>query len=389
MQSSHATLVLIITALAAGQITYENGLALAIGANVGTTITAIIGSMSSNIEGKRLAGAHLIFNLVTGMIAIAAIYPLMTLVDTVSSSVGIAPDNYTLKLAVFHTIFNLIGVIVMVPFIDKLVVFLERVLKSKKQEETEIQKAIYLNDSALEFPYTALKATLDESEDLMKHTMEIIAKGLGLDPSLIFSDKELDAAFGKNCCHNIIDIEPLYVRQLKGVYGEIVEFAIKAQADVSEDYITSFHNIKLANRNNIESVKMTEQLQHNLTKYLQSDNEHIREQYIKMIKRIAKLMRRIYIISQTEDKEEAMHMLMKAKKILEKNDIVSNGKLDKLIRGHLITNEMASSLMNDSAYTNNIIKSLIVSTGVLWVDAGVDIRKYREEIFSDKEPEAA
>jgi phosphate:Na+ symporter len=58
MQSSHATLVLILTALAAGQITYENGLALAIGANVGTTITAIIGSLSANIQGKRLAGAH-------------------------------------------------------------------------------------------------------------------------------------------------------------------------------------------------------------------------------------------------------------------------------------------------------------------------------------------
>jgi phosphate:Na+ symporter len=108
-----------------------------------------------------------------------------------------------------------------------------------------------------------------------------------------------------------------------------------------------------------------------------------------MIKRIAKLMRRIHNITQTDDKAKAMQMLMKAKKILEKNDIVSNGKLDKLIRGHLITNEMASSLMNDSAYTNNIIKSLIVSTGVLWVDADVDIRKYREEIFLDKESEDA
>jgi len=67
MQSSHATLVLIITALAAGQISYENALALAIGANVGTTITAIIGAMSSNIDGKRLAGAHLIFNLTTAL----------------------------------------------------------------------------------------------------------------------------------------------------------------------------------------------------------------------------------------------------------------------------------------------------------------------------------
>ena len=49
MQSSHATLVIIITALAAGQITYENGLGLAIGANIGTTITAILGALSSNV----------------------------------------------------------------------------------------------------------------------------------------------------------------------------------------------------------------------------------------------------------------------------------------------------------------------------------------------------
>ena len=56
MQSSHATLVLILTALAASQVTYENALALAIGANVGTTITAIIGSLSANVQGKRLAG---------------------------------------------------------------------------------------------------------------------------------------------------------------------------------------------------------------------------------------------------------------------------------------------------------------------------------------------
>ena len=79
MQSSHATLVLIITALSAGQISYENALALAIGANVGTTITAILGAMSSNIEGKRLAGAHLIFNVVTGLIAIIFIYQIIYL----------------------------------------------------------------------------------------------------------------------------------------------------------------------------------------------------------------------------------------------------------------------------------------------------------------------
>ena len=123
MQSSHATLVLIITALAAGQITYENALALAIGANVGTTITAMLGAMSANEAGKRLAVAHLLFNLVTGLLAIILVYQLVNLVDWVAAEIGIAADDYTLKLAVFHSIFNLLGIMVMLPALGKLVQF--------------------------------------------------------------------------------------------------------------------------------------------------------------------------------------------------------------------------------------------------------------------------
>ncbi len=386
MQSSHATIVLILAALSVGQITYENAIALTIGANIGTTITAIIGSLSSNIEGKRLAAAHFIFNVVTAVVAVALMPYIITTVAFISDTLGIAGTNHTLRLAVFDSLFKIMGVILFIPFVNKLVLFLERILK--KQSTTvheEILKAEYLNDSALEFPATALKATLDESRALMKRAMKIIAVGLGLDGDRLLSEEDLKLILDENCCRHITNIEPLYKRELKGVYAEIVAFAIKAQSEVDETYITGFHNIKLANRNNIEAVKMTEQLQHNLNRYLHSDNTHIKEQYIKMVKRIAKLIRRIHIISQIEDKEEALRTLVKAKKILEKNDIVSNGRLDKLIRRNLISNEMASSLMNDSAYTNNIIKSLIVSTGVLWVDANVDIRKYREEIFLDKE----
>ena len=64
IQSSAATMAIIITALVSGQIIYINAIELAIGANIGTTITAILGAMTSNSNGKRLALAHLIFNLV-------------------------------------------------------------------------------------------------------------------------------------------------------------------------------------------------------------------------------------------------------------------------------------------------------------------------------------
>ena len=82
--------------------TYENALALAIGANVGTTVTAILGAMSANVEGRRLAVAHLVFNLVTAAIAISLIYQLTNIVDVISQNIGIAEQNYMLKLAVFH-----------------------------------------------------------------------------------------------------------------------------------------------------------------------------------------------------------------------------------------------------------------------------------------------
>ena len=385
MQSSHATIILVITALSVGQITYENAVALTIGANIGTTITAIIGSLSSNIDGKRLAGAHLIFNLVTATVAVAILHPFLDAVTTISDALGIAPDNHTLRLAVFDSMFKVMGVILFIPFVHPLVHFLERTLRSKEETPQSILTPKYLNDAALEFPVTAFKATLDESRRMLKHAMRIIAKGLDLPREALFSDAPIEEVFAlPECCQNVVDIETDYRTQLKEIYADILEFTVKAQLKTDREYMTGYANIKLANRNIIEAVKMTEQMQINLRTYLHGANPPIREQYLKMIKRIAKLMRRIDIISRTESQEERMNQLLKAKKILAKNDIVANGKLDKLIRKNLIDHREAASLMNDSAYTNNIIKSLIVSTGVLWVDPKADIRLYREEIFQEE-----
>jgi phosphate:Na+ symporter len=117
MQSSHATLVLIITALSANQITYDNALALAIGANVGTTVTAVIGALGASVDGKRLAGAHLVFNVGTGLIALVFIDVFVVAVQAIGDWIGIAEGDEALRLAVFHTLFNGLGVALFVPLI--------------------------------------------------------------------------------------------------------------------------------------------------------------------------------------------------------------------------------------------------------------------------------
>lgn len=381
MQSSHATLVLIITALAAGQISYENALALAIGANVGTTITAIIGAMSSNIEGKRLAAAHLIFNVVTGLIAIIFIYQIIILVDYTAAYFSIAEDNYTLKLAIFHTIFNAIGVIAMVPFINKLVTFLERILQPQKAEGAMGYDTVrYLNDSVLEFQESSMGAIIRETKHLYDNTFEIIAHGLNLKRSKIVSTMELDEVIKEHYSKKYTDIEDFYQHKVKNIYGDIIDFSAKAQANMNPEYIEDLYKLKLANRDMVEAIKNTKHLQKNIVKYSAHPNKQIKEQYANIKMNLASLLRNINIIATTDEEDVVVLLLSKLRLHTKKHDIIANGVLDSLIRNRHITNQMATSLMNDSVYAYNISNKLCNMAEILFVDKSSDFNKVKDDI---------
>lgn len=83
---------------------------------------------------------------------------------------------------------------------------------------------------------------------------------------------------------------------------------------------------------------------------------------------MAELLRNINIIATTDEEDVVLLLLSKAKIHTEKYDILANGTLDKLIREGLITNEMATSLMNDSVYSYDISKHLITMAEVIFTD---------------------
>ncbi len=381
MQSSHATIVLILAALAAGQISYENALALTIGANIGTTITAIIGSLSSNIDGKRLAGAHFIFNVVTAVIAVLLMKQIIYSVDAISDFLGIAQDNHTLKLAVFDSLFKIMGVVIFIPFVGKLVSFLETTLKDHGDKtEKSFDSAKYLNDSVLELPATAMAAITRETKHLYDNAFEIIAHGLNLKRSNIVSSRNLDEVISEPYSQSAIDIDDFYSRKIKGIYGEIIDFSTKAQSQMPPEYIEVLYNLKLANRDIVEAVKDTEHLQKNLVKYSASTNKYIREQYNTIRRDLAELLRTINIIATTDEKDVIMMLLPKAKLHTAKYDIVVNGTLDNLIRNNLISNEMATSLMNDSTYAYGISKNLIAMAEIIFTERSSETESLSEEM---------
>jgi len=355
MQSSHATLVLIITALAAQQISYENALALAIGANVGTTITAILGALSSNELGKRLAGAHLIFNITTGLIAIAFIHQLLVAVNLISAYVGIGETDYTLKLAVFHTLFNLIGVIVMIPFTNHLVSFLERVIKSEPDRYAHPK---YLNQGSLEFGDTALEALRMETARVYAKATDVIAKGLSLDKGRILSDAKLKHVIKEH--HKAIeyDIDDVYEHEIKALCSAILDYT--NQLSSSEPGIArKVSRIRVANQSILIALKDVKHLQKNMLKYIDSENEDISFEYNRLRQRIAKVMRRLEKIRLNGSGSTSILSLDALKLTLEKNMGLLHERMNELIGEGKISAEMAISLMNDSNYTYSIIHNLI------------------------------
>jgi len=378
MQSSHATLVLIITALAAQQITYENALALAIGANVGTTITAILGAMSSNVQGRRLAGAHLIFNMVTGLIAILFIGQFLQAVNAVSAAVGIADDDYTLKLAVFHTLFNLVGILVMLPFTNKLVNFLEKIMKERARLVSEPR---YLNESAMEMPDAAARAVRNELKHLFDNASKVIADTLNLSSDELRSEKPIEEIVAASTKIEKIDVDASYEQRIKSLYNEIVTFITKAQALAGGQNSDEFHTLRVASLDIAEAIKNVKHLQKNLVVYLMSDNPDIRRQYNEIRTNMARVLREIHEIAEDADPQMAMLSLDTIKVEIAEDDILANGELDRLIREDLISAEMATSLMNDSAYAYDAAENLIAMAHKVFTPMEVAMRDLEEELM--------
>ena len=372
MQSSSAAMALILTALAVNQITYNNSLALAIGANIGTTITAVIGSIGSNTAGKRLAGAHLIFNIFTGLIALIFLNQLSILVELISDGVGLGSEDYVFKLSIFHSIFNFLGVLIMVPFIKPIIRLLKKLFKEKNKDELAMEQPYYLNESILSYPQTALRALVDESKRLLEGAIfEIIAHGLNLHRDDIQSSVKLKKLVANSKEHIEIDIDEMYLQRIKLIYSQIVKYATLAQSNFSlepEDMV-SFTRIKVANRKMVEAVKATKGLNANVNKYINSENQYIVKEYDKLRQKVSKVLRAVHATSVSSEPESMLMKLEKLKAKARKSDILTDGSLDELLGNQKIRSVMATSLVTDSDKVAKISHNLLEAAELLYINA--------------------
>ena len=154
MQSSSAAMAIILTAAGSGLIPVNSAAALVIGTNLGTTTTAALATIGATPNAKRVAAAHVTFNLITGCLALLFLPLLLSLVSGLLSlsSREIGPATV---LALFHTTFNLAGVILFLPFTGQLVSFLGKRFRITEEDEGRPR---YLDKNVVTTPVLALHA---------------------------------------------------------------------------------------------------------------------------------------------------------------------------------------------------------------------------------------
>jgi len=380
MQSSHATLVLIITALAAQQITYENALALAIGANVGTTITAILGALSANASGRRLAVAHLGFNLVTGLISIGFIYQLVEIVNRVSQYVGIADTNYTLKLAVFHTIFNLIGVVVMLPFVQPLVGFLEKTIR---EPAPEVDQPRYLSSASAEFADTAVEAVRNETLRVYDAAITILVNGLGLRQIDQGNAVHLSVTQAVHHKGGLGNIDAMYEKHIKTIYSAIVAFISETTFSRRDEQTANLQWLREANTQIVEAIKDTKHLQKNLRHYIGSSNRDIQEAYDTIRRHIASTIEELNDARARQNGVMDMLALDALKQITEDHRNSTTENVTLLIGQRRISPQVGSSLLNDSRYAHDICMNLVLAAQTLFGASDRDLLSAARKVTLD------
>lgn len=367
MQSSHATLVLTITALAAYQITYENALALAIGANVGTTVTAILGALGANEQGRRLAAAHLLFNVVTGALAVAFIQPFVWLTDRIGAGVGIAADDDMLKLALFHTLFNLLGLMVMLPFTGRLVAVLGRLIPAKAAERAE---PMYLNRAAVDFPDTAVEAVRKEVIRVYEASVGIVARTLGLSREEVLGDADLPALISRRPGLTAYPVDEAYEKEVKAIFSAVIEFISHAAFTWQQEQSSRLHWLRNAGRRVVEAVKGAKHLEKNLVRHSGSPNPAVREEYQALRLRVAQGLRDLEEIRRGEASDLVIVSLDELKLNVEDLENTLLPRVYQLIHDGRITPAVGTSLMNDYGYACEILRDLVAAAGTLF--GGVD-----------------
>ena len=173
-QSSAALMAITMVLCTTGVLTIYQGIALVMGENIGTTVTANVAALSANTQARRAALAHLVFNVFGVLWVLIIFYPFVRLacrIVGVDADADIqSPERLSFVLATFHTLFNVTNTMILIWFIPQIEKLVCRIIKRKETEDEFRLK--YIQSGIMKTPeisvYMAQKETIVFAERMLR-----------------------------------------------------------------------------------------------------------------------------------------------------------------------------------------------------------------------------
>jgi phosphate:Na+ symporter len=307
MQASAATIAIVLTAKNSGLITFDIGAVMVIGANIGTTVTVLLGAIGGIQVKKRVSLSHLIFNVVTGA---AAFIGLPVLVGAVSLFVDTQSDSLV-GLALFHTFFNILGVLIFLPFLG----FLSRTL-TKVYPDHKTILTVYLDQTPPEITDAATAALKKEIGHLLQECQLYNLRLMRIDEKLVF-DTRLPFELHKKKKYSL---DQLY-ENIKLLHAEIFTYYSKTHTHkLNEAELKELERLTYASRNMMNSIKNFKGFRHNMDEFDGADSAYLNAQYMQFRKRLVELYHNMGRVLNMENSEDRYRGLLSSFNQIEEAD---------------------------------------------------------------------
>ena len=199
MQSSSAAVATTLTALHSGAIDLNQAACLVIGQNAGTAMTAAIAIIGASTAAVRTGVAYILFSVLIGVVAFILLPWFLLYAPLLSSPFEAQPG--AISIAMFHTLFNLAGIIALMPFANKITRGIEWLIPDKGPMLTR-----RLDKSVIKVPPVAVEAVNRTLQDIIAAQVHFLEKTLKKTDSPAQTTKEMEAiSFALDETHHFMD----------------------------------------------------------------------------------------------------------------------------------------------------------------------------------------
>ena len=270
IQASSATIGILQNLYASNLIDLQGALPVLFGDNIGTTITAIIASLGANIAAKRVAAAHVAFNVIGTVICIIFLVPFTSLIQWFESFLNLAPE---MTIAFAHGTFNITNTIIQFPFIGALAFLVTKLIPG--EDEVVKYEPLYLDEQLIK---QAPSIALGNAKKELLHLGNYAAKAFDLSYDYIINSNEKVAEKGHKTEEAINTIDEKLTRYLISLSGEALS---QKESEVLTNILDSSRDLERIGDHAEALINLNDYLQRKNVQFSEAALEELAEIYLK------------------------------------------------------------------------------------------------------------